>query len=136
VAEERLEAYRRVQAYGMSPRRVVADYSLETELARDEIQAAREMLPRVSLPEDVARLGLGLTSRLKIDSLRAEITLFEAARAYAAADARVTVVPSDLHVVARMALRLRRSDYIIEYFNHQQVEDEELASALGEVIPS
>ena len=72
----------------MSPRRVVADYLMETQLAREEIQAAREILPNVSLPEDVAHLGLGLTSRLKLDSLRAEITLFEAARAYAAADAR------------------------------------------------
>lgn len=134
--EERLEAYRRVQAFGMSPHRVVADYSRETQLAREEIQAAREILPKVSLPEDVAHLGLGLTSRLKLDSLRAEITLFEAARAYAAADARSIVAPSDLHVVAPMALRLRRSDYIKEYFNHQQVEDEELALALDELIPS
>jgi magnesium chelatase subunit I len=135
-ADERLEAYRRVQAFSMSPRRVVADYSLETQLAAEDIQAAREILPGVNLPEEVAQLGLELTSRLKLDSLRAEITLFEAARAYAAADARVKVVPSDLNVVAPMALRLRRSDYIKEYFSHQQVEDTELASALEEIIPS
>ena len=136
LAEERLEAYRRVQAFGMSPRRVVVDYSTDTQLAREEIQAARGILPKVTLPEDVAQLGLGLTSRLKLDSLRAEITLFEAARAYAAADARAIVVPSDLNVVAPMALRLRRSDYIKEYFNHQEVEDDELAAALEEIIPS
>jgi magnesium chelatase subunit I len=136
VAEERLEAYRRVQAFGTSPRRVLADYFQETQLASDEIQAAREILPKVGLPEDVAHLGLGLTSRLKLDSLRAEITLFEAARAYAAADAREIVAPSDLNVVAPMALRLRRSDYIKEYFNHQQVEDDELATALEEISPS
>jgi len=133
-AEERLEAYRRVQAFGMSPRRVVADYLMETQSAREEIQAAREILPHVSLPEDVAHLGLGLTSRLRLDSLRAEITLFEAARAYAAADARATVRPSDLQVVAPMALRLRRSEYIKEYFNHQQAEENELAAALQEII--
>jgi len=125
-----------VQAFGMSPRRVVADYSQETQIAREEIQAARELLPKVGLPEEVAHQGLGLTNRLKLDSLRAEITLFEAARAYAAADARAMVVPSDLHIVAAMALRLRRSDYIKEYFNHQQVEENELAAALEEIIPS
>ena len=32
--EQRLEAYRRVQAFGMSPRRVAADYASETQLAR------------------------------------------------------------------------------------------------------
>jgi magnesium chelatase subunit I len=136
AAEERLEAYRRVQAFGMSPRRVVADFAQETQLAREEIQSARELLPKVNLPEDVAQLGLELTSRLKLDSLRAEITLFEAARAYAAADARSKVAPADLQVVAPMALRLRRSDYIKEYFSHQQVEDEEMVSALREIIPS
>jgi magnesium chelatase subunit I len=88
----------------------------------------------VHLPEGVANLGLGLTSRLKLDSLRAEITLFEAARAYAAADAREVVAPSDLQVVAPMALRLRRSEYIKEFYNHQQVEDDELEAALEEII--
>jgi magnesium chelatase subunit I len=136
AAEERLEAYRRVQAFGMSPRRVVANFAQTTQLAREEIQSARELLPKVHLSEEVAQLGLELTSRLKLDSLRAEITLFEAARAYAAADARSRVAPADLQVVAPMALRLRRSDYIKEYFNHQQVEDEELVSALDEIIPS
>jgi magnesium chelatase subunit I len=136
AAPERLEAYRRVQAFGMSPRRVAADYAAETELAREEIQAARELLTNVNLPEDVAQLGLELTSRLKLDSLRAEITLFEAARAYAAADARSRVAPADLQVVAPMALRLRRSDYIKEYFSHQQIEDEELANVLRETIPA
>jgi magnesium chelatase subunit I len=136
AAPERLEAYRRVQAFGMSPRRVAADYAVETQLAREEIQAARELLTTVNLPEDVAQLGLELTSRLKLDSLRAEITLFEAARAYAAADARSRVAPADLQVVAPMALRLRRSDYIKEYFSHQQVEDEELANVLRETIPA
>jgi magnesium chelatase subunit I len=135
AAEDRLEAYRRVQAFSMSPHRMVAEYSQETQFAREDIQAAREILPKVSLPEQVAHLGLELTSRLKLDSLRAEITLFEAARAYAAADARIVVHPSDLNVVAPMALRLRRSDYIKDYFTHQQVEDNELASALGELIP-
>jgi magnesium chelatase subunit I len=135
ATEDRLEAYRRVQAFSMSPRGMVAEYSQETQFAREDIQAAREILPKVSLPEQVAHLGLELTSRLKLDSLRAEITLFEAARAYAAADARIVVHPSDLNVVAPMALRLRRSDYIKDYFTHQQVEDNELASALGELIP-
>ena len=46
------------------------------------------------------------------------------------------MAPADLQVVAPMALRLRRSDYIKEYFSHQQVEDDELANVLRETIPA
>jgi magnesium chelatase subunit I len=70
-----------------------------------------------------------------LDSLRAEITLFEAARAYAAADAREEVTEDDLRTVAPMALRLRRSTYIDQYLADQNTETELLESALDELIP-
>ncbi len=131
--QERLEAYRRVQAYLLNPRRVVAEYLAETELARTEIQAARNLLSEVRLPDTVASKGLQLTHRLKIDSLRAEITLFEAARAYAAADARSEVQVEDLAVVAAMALRLRRSGFMQAYFEQQHSEEQELNAVLAEI---
>jgi magnesium chelatase subunit I len=63
-----------------------------------------------------------------IDSLRAEITWFEAARAHAAADGRDEVTKQDLQTVAPMALRLRRSRFMEEYFSGQQTEEDEIAS--------
>jgi magnesium chelatase subunit I len=66
-----------------------------------------------------------------IDSLRAEITWFESARAYAAADGREEVTTEDLKAVAPMALRLRRSHFMNEYFKSQINEEKELASLLG-----
>jgi magnesium chelatase subunit I len=65
-----------------------------------------------------------------IDSLRAEITWFEAARAYAAADGRPQVSSEDLQAVAPMALRLRRSQFMAEYFISQAGEEEELLALL------
>lgn len=131
--DERLEAYRRVRAYKANPRQLIAQFSLETEQARQEIQEARQLLSQVELPEPVARQGLALVDRLKIDSLRAEITLFEAARAYAAADARKTVTLDDLRQVAAMALRLRRSDFMTQYVKQVANEDAEIESALQSV---
>jgi len=125
-AEERLEAYRRVQAYLENPRRSVLAYAEETTELRQEIQAARLRLPQVQLPDEVARLGLDIIHQLQIDSLRAEITLFEAARAYAAADNRLSVLPEDLRAVATMALRARRSAFMIDYFASQQGEEAEI----------
>ena len=77
-------------------------------------------------------MGLDLIARLQIDSLRAEITLFEAARAYAAADGRLEAEPADLRIVAPLALRLRRSSFMQDYFNRQKQEEDELQSILAE----
>jgi len=133
--DERLEAYRRVQAYLTNPHRVIAGYMAETAILQTEIQSARELLPKVTLPDEIAVLGLKLIERLKIDSLRAEITLFEAARAYAAADARIEVTPSDLREIAPLAVRARRSGFMSEFFASQQVEEDEINAIIGKVLP-
>lgn len=133
-SDERLEAYRRVQAYLTNPRQTVALYTPETGLLRDEIQSSRDLIKRVSLPDDVAQLGLSIIRELQIDSLRAEITLFEAARAYAAADGRDQVVASDLYEVAPMTLRARRSTFMVEFFNNQQTEETEIRTLIDRVL--
>jgi magnesium chelatase subunit I len=133
-AEERLEAYRRVHAYQTNPRKTVAQYTTETAILRDEIQAARDALAQVVLPEDVAERGLAIVRELQIDSLRAEITLFEAARAYAAADGRLQTTLQDLYEVAPMALRARRSNFMLEFFASQQVEETEIQNVLEHQI--
>jgi magnesium chelatase subunit I len=66
-----------------------------------------------------------------IDSLRAEITWFESARAYAAADGRNEVTTEDLQMVAPMALRLRRSQFMTDYLKGQLSEEKEMNSLLS-----
>ena len=129
--QQRLEAYRRVQAYMNNPHSVLAAYADETAILHAEIQAARDLLSEVAIPDDVAEAGLRIIDTLKVDSLRAEITLFEAARAYAAADDRRQVSREDLSQVAILALRARRSSFMSAYFADQQTEDEEIKSALS-----
>jgi magnesium chelatase subunit I len=63
-----------------------------------------------------------------VDSMRAEITLFEAARAYTAADDREQVIPADIGAVATIALRLRHSEGLDEFHRAQRSEDERLAA--------
>ncbi|HSK66706.1 MAG TPA: hypothetical protein VK888_07245, partial [Anaerolineales bacterium] len=130
-SEERLEAYRRVQAYLANPRRMLGQFAAEMEAAAAEIRTARERVPRVVIPDKVANPAIELVQRMGIDSLRAEITLFESARAYAAADGREEVTTGDLIQVAPMALRLRRSHFMTDFFKGQISEEKELASLLG-----
>ena len=133
--EDRLEAYHRTRAYKVNPRGLEGYFFADTQALREEIQTSRDNLKGVKLPEEVAQAGLELIEKLKLDSLRAEITLFEAARAYAAADARPEITLQDLRKVALLALRLRRSQFITDYLAAQVEESKELATALDEIIP-
>jgi magnesium chelatase subunit I len=128
--QERLDAYKRVRMYLNNPRAAIADYAEQTMAARDEIQTARNNLPNVKLTPEAEAVGLQITQRMKIDSLRAEITLFEAARAYAAADSRTEATVDDVRAVAPMALRLRRSEFIEKYFRSQKGEENEIESVI------
>lgn len=127
---ERLEAYNRVRFYLNSPRAMIVHYSIMTSQLREDIQSARQLLPKVTLPDQVAQAGIDITQKLKVDSLRAEITLFEATRAYAAADARSEASLADLRVVAPMALRLRRSAFMENYISDQSSEEGEISALL------
>lgn len=121
---DRLEVYRRVSSYQKNPNVLISKYSRDTAMARREIQTARDMLPEVVISDKVAQIGIRLTQKLGIDSLRAEVTLFEASRAYAAADGRKEVIKDDLARIAPMALRLRKSQFIASYFQDQKLEEE------------
>lgn len=134
--QERLEAYRRVCSYRKNPRAFDLLYSPETGLAQKEIIHARQILPDVTIDDAMARAGIRLIQDLKIDSLRAEITLLEAARAHAAADNRTVVEYGDLEIAALMALRLRRSQFMTEYLKDQNAEEEEIRELVHSGSPA
>jgi magnesium chelatase subunit I len=129
--EDRLEVYHRVHAYLQRPRETVSKYLTATEAVQQEIQNARDLLPDVDLPDEAAQFGLSIIAQVNIDSLRAEITLFEASRAHAAADGRTSVTVEDIRTVAPMTLRLRRSTFMEEYFADQEGEERQLAAVIG-----
>ena len=134
--ENRLDAYQRTRAFLENRRAFSAQYADATRIFRQEIQAGREILRQVQLPDEVARLGLDLVEKMEVESLRAEITLFEAARAHAVADGRELVTIQDLKQVAGMALRLRRSEFIEQYLEHQNTEAELLNKILDSILDS
>jgi len=74
-----------------------------------------------------------LVQALEIDSHRAEYTLFEAARAHAAADGRDKAVIADIRAVAALALRQRGSEFMTKFFHEQRAEDEQIRAKLDEL---
>jgi magnesium chelatase subunit I len=127
---DRLAIYQRARAYRSNPYAPVIDWLDETRAAAQEIGVARERLPGVDLPLKVERLGLRWIRELKIDSHRTELALFEAARAYAAADARRRVTEKDLRAVAPLALRQRHSDFMREYFAQHDAEERRIRKVM------
>jgi len=128
---ERLEIYRRAKTYKDKPYKFVLDWAAETDAAAFEVAEARKRLSRVVFGQGVEAEGLRWIEQLKIDSHRAEMTLFEAARALAAADDRLEVTLDDLRMVAPLALRQRQTDFAAKYFAAQQEEDAKILDVVA-----
>jgi magnesium chelatase subunit I len=130
---DRLEVYRRTRAFHTDPQAFRARYAEETARLRQEIAAAREILPHVTVPVPAEEFALGCIQALKIPSHRAEIALLEAARARAAAEYRAAVTIEDVRVAAPLALRQRRSLPIEEYAATMASEDAAIQAALEQL---
>lgn len=126
--ELRYQAYQQAIAYNRDPEGLSAAYAGQTLDLADEIQRAQRLLPAVKVEKPARDLGLKLIRTMQIDSNRAEITLFEAARAHAAADERETVEPADVEAVAMLALRQRQSPGLVKFFQEQAEEDDKMRS--------
>lgn len=131
--EDRLEIYKRVHAYKQNAIAFAKDWALETAETREEIMLARQVLKETTLTEEAIDLGVALVQALEIDSHRSEYTLFEAARAHAAADGRNLASIQDIRAVAPMALRQRRSDFMVNFFESQQNEDQQINTRITEL---
>lgn len=131
--EDRAEVYKRARAYRYNPARFIREWEAATANAEAEIINARSLLKKTQIPDDVLEMGLELVLRLEIDSHRAEYTLFEAARAYAAADDRTEVTMLDLQTVAPLALRQRNSEFMSNFFENQIEQDRAIEMILQEM---
>lgn len=131
--EQRLQAYQRAVAYRTNARKVVQEYSIDTGAVREEVIVARDEIASVEVGDAAHTFGLRLVQEMEIESLRAEITLFEAARAHAIADGRKEAAEYDIRAVAPMALRMRRSEFIEEFLRSRKSEEERMAGLLDEI---
>ncbi len=133
-AQQRLEVYRRAQAFRLDAEAFRALYAEQTAALREEVAAAREILPHVVIPHHIESAAISLIQALNIPSHRAEIALFEGVRARAAADFRSEVTITDLQRIAPLALRQRRSAELTTYTQHMQHENTEIEQALASII--
>ena len=103
----RIAIVRRRDAFDRDRAGFAAEWRAEDARCRERIEAARELLPLVEMPDAVLEDAARLCMRLGTDGLRAELTLLRAARALAALDGEIEVSRSHLLRVAPSALRHR-----------------------------
>jgi magnesium chelatase subunit I len=132
-AQERIEVYRRVKAYRENSQAFIDQWQEATQAIREEIFLARELLKETQLSNEALELGIRLVHTLKIDSNRAEYTLFEAARAHAAADGRDIADIADVGYVAPLALRQRTSEFMTTFLETQAQEDDVIQATLDQL---
>lgn len=130
--ELRYRAYEHARWYRRDPEGMAAAFAEQTLALAEEIESARLLLESVTVEEQAKELGLRLITRMGIESIRAEITLFEAGRAYAAAGGREVVTSEDVSAVAPIALRFRRSRRLDTFFEQQEEDDAQLNALLAE----
>jgi len=121
---ERYLAYQRAIEYKNNPLNLIKIYENETLIAKEELIEARNLIKDVQVPDDNAQYGIKLINLLKIDSIRAEISLFESAKALTAANKKLVVSIDDLKTVAPLALRLRTSQFMSNFINQQEANDQ------------
>jgi magnesium chelatase subunit I len=131
---DRIEAYFRASHYLNNPYEFIQIYQDENNIARQEIENARKFVWKVKIDPIIAKFGIELIKKLNIHSLRAELTLFEAAKALAATDNRDQITIEDIKTIAPMALRLRRSTYINNFIINNETENQEIISNLDNIL--
>jgi magnesium chelatase subunit I len=132
--EERLEVYHRVKAFADNPHEFLALYGFETAAFTEELIQAKKLLPEVTITPEAEQMTLDLVNTLQIASSRAEIVTLESARAHAAADGRTEATVEDVAAIAPMTLRQRRSQFMVDYFEESDKEDEEIRAILDKAM--
>ena len=120
----RYQAYEQAITYRRNPDQFAATYADSTMLLAEEIEKAITILPQVMVSKEAKKLGLALIEGLEIDSGRAEIALFESAKAYTAIDERLEVLESDIEAVTHIALRMRKSSGLTDFLHSRKSEDD------------
>ncbi|MEM9776295.1 MAG: ATP-binding protein [Chloroflexota bacterium] len=121
--DDRFMAYEQALRFRQNADELSAEYAEGTLELAAEIQKAVDLLPAVTINDSAKKAGLAIIAAANIESSRAEIALFEAARGHAASDGRTEATPDDINAVALLALRQRQSVELAEFFKLQSEED-------------
>jgi len=101
---ERTEVVRRRIAFEKDPEVFAAQWEINQQDLRYQLQQAKELLPDVYLHDDLLTLISQMTTGVQVRSLRADIVMYKTAIAIAALGQRREVTAEDIREAAEFAL--------------------------------
>lgn len=104
----RAEVVRRRMAFESNPHAFWEHWATVEGELRAHIEQARQLLPQVTVDEDILGLIVHVCAQLGVDGLRGDLTLYKTATALAALEHRLEVSEQDVRRAARLALPHRR----------------------------
>ncbi|MDU2066110.1 MAG: AAA family ATPase [Sporomusaceae bacterium] len=122
--QQRVEVIKRRLAYEQDSAAFAVGYKdMQRELGQ-KIIAARQLLPKVMLSDDLLELVAKMSIQLEVDGHRADITVIKTAMTLAAFDERESVSVEDIKKAVRFALphRMRRRPFEEGVLNWDKVE--------------
>ncbi|MCU1595112.1 MAG: magnesium-chelatase subunit [Frankiales bacterium] len=129
----RAEVVRRRLAYEAAPVEFAASWAAADAALAADIAAARDLLPKVVLPDRALQEITTVCAAFDVDGLRADLVTAKAALALAAWAGRDEVTTEDVRTASRLALphRRRRTP-----FEAPGLDEDQLQEALDSVPPS
>ncbi len=121
----RMAVVERRLAFEADPEAFVAEWQGAQEVLRQDILAARELLPRVRYSEDILRLITAICVDQGVDGHRADIFMLKVAQTLAAYAGRQEVTPADVRQAAALVLphRLRRKPFSDTEMDENRLEE-------------
>lgn len=108
---QRAEIVRRRMAFEQHPSKFAAQWQAAEDALQARLDAARQRLGTVHFPDEWLDALARLTTQAGVRSLRADLVLYRAARAYAALEGRAEVLWQDIEQVAPLVLLHRQEPH-------------------------
>ena len=123
-ADTRVEVIRRRQNYDDTPEEFIRFYESQEQELRDRIVRAREILPDVSISDDMLKMIAQICIDMGVDGHRADITMMKAAATIAAYHGRNSVDADDVREAAALVLphRMRRRPFSEQQMDKKRME--------------
>ena len=126
--EDRMEIVRRNIEFEKNPEEFLKKFEQHQEELKKRIIQAREILPKVSLPEPMLEAICKACIELKVDGVRPDIVISKAACTLAALENRTQVTLEDVLVAAELALEHRtREGGFLEPATPEEIKETFLA---------
>ncbi len=122
--EKRAEIIKRRLSYETDPEEFLNQWKDEQEKEVSRIERAMDLLPRISISDDMLLIAAKIAIILKVDGHRADITLIKTAETIAALEGHLEVSKEDIRKASRLALphRMRRRPFEEQELDWSEVD--------------